>query len=407
VSRERVELRTRSFGCFVRNSVNETQAQGVGRTVEARAEQDLFLVTPRNAPTLASRLVDYARPFGPTRRMLGAMTPPAPPPEALQVMRLLDGARIQFALVTALELRLFQHLAKGPASAGELAARARVSERGAQALLDAFVAIELVKLEAGRYRNGKAAEMMLVPESPMYVGDEHAPLLKRTVQWHAKMADTVRSGRPAVAIDDPLVLEFWTYLTPMIARMNRPVASQAVRELALETGSPSLLDVGGGMAVYSLALLSSNARAKATQADWPHINTAARAAVEAAGFGDRFATLDGDFRKLDFGEARFDVAVLSNIMHQESPASNAELLARLHRAVRPGGHLVVAEFVVEDGRTGPAMPLLFNLNMMTMTENGKSYERRELEALVTKAGFAAPQFAVAGPVATLVYAPRP
>jgi SAM-dependent methyltransferase len=322
-------------------------------------------------------------------------------------MRMLDGARIQFALISALELRFFEHLGKGPATAAGLAERAELSERGAQALLDAFVAIDLVKLEGGLYRNAPVADMMLVPNKPMYVGDEQAAILRQAVKWHAGMRDAVRSGKPVVAIDDPEVLTFWTHLTPMIARMNKPIAAQAVRELGLAEGAPSLLDVGGGMAVYSLAILGANPRARAAQADWPHINAAAKKLVEQAGFGDRFETLDGDFRKTSLGDARFDVAVLSNIMHQESPDSNTALLARLFRAVRPGGHLVVAEFAVDDGRAGPPMPLLFNLNMLNMTENGKSYERREVAALVTGAGFTSPRFAPAGPVATLVFAARP
>ncbi|HEX8791459.1 MAG TPA: methyltransferase [Polyangiaceae bacterium] len=335
------------------------------------------------------------------------MNRPTPPPEALLVSRLLDGARLQFALVTGIELHLFEHLAKGPATAAELATRAGVSERGAQALLDTFLAVGLVELEAGRYRNGTGADAMLVPGKPFYIGDEHGPMLRQQVQWLARLGDAVRTGKPVVAIDDPSVLEFWTHLTPMIGRMNRPIAAQAVQELGLAEGAPSLLDVGGGMAVYSLAVLEANPRARATQADWPHINASARAVVEKAGHGARFETLDGDFRRTDLGQGRFDVAVLSNIMHQESPASNRELLGRLHRAVRPGGHLVVAEFVVEDGRVGPAMPLLFNLNMLALADGGKSYERRELTALVTEAGFAAPRFVPAGPVATLVIAARP
>lgn len=335
------------------------------------------------------------------------MNRPTPPPEALQVMRLLDGARLQFALVTAIELHLFEHLSKGPATAAELATRAGVSERGAQALLDTFLAVGLVDLEAGRYRNGAGADLMLVPGKPNYVGDEHGPMLRQQVQWLSRLGDAVRTGKSVVAIDDPSVLAFWTHLTPMIGRMNKPIAEQAVRELGLAEGAPALLDVGGGMAVYSLAVLAANPRARATQADWPHINASARALVEKQGDGARFETIDGDFRRTDLGQGRFDVAVLSNIMHQESPASNRELLGRLHRALRPGGHLVVAEFVVEDGRTGPPMPLLFNLNMLALADGGKSYEQRELTALVTDAGFAAPRFVPAGPVATLVIAARP
>jgi SAM-dependent methyltransferase len=332
------------------------------------------------------------------------MTTRTPPPDALRVQRLLDGARVNIALATALELHFFEHLSKGPATVGELAARASVSERGAQTLLDAFVALELVTIDGGRYRNTPAAELLLVPSGAMYVGDEHAALLRMQMRWGVHLDQAVRTGHPVVPIDDPAVLEFWTHLTPMISRMTGPVASQALGELGLTDGAPALLDVGGGMAVYSLALLGANPRARSTQADWPHINKSARALVEKAGFADRFATIDGNFQSVELGEASFDVAVLSNIMHQESPASNRALLTRLHRALRPDGQLVIAEFMVDDGRTGPPMPLLFNLNMLTLSDGGKSYERGELTALVTEAGFASPRFVPAGPVATLIFA---
>jgi|SRR5579883_3041998 len=334
------------------------------------------------------------------------MSQPTPPPEALTVQRLLDGARLNFALAAALELHLFEHLAAAPATAAELAARAGVSERGAQALLDAFVALALVQVAEGRYRLGSGAAEVLTPRGAFYVGDEHGRLLRAALRWTSRLTETVRGGHPGVAIDDPALLEFWTLLTPMIARYGRPVAAAAIEKLGLRDGSPSLLDVGGGMALYSLALLTANPRARATQADWPHINRQARAAVEQAGVADRFDTLDGDFRQIDFGEGRYDVTVASNIVHQESPDSNRSLFARLHRALKPGGRLLVSEFVVDDGRAGPPPSLLFNLNMLGMTEAGKSYERRELTALITAAGFAPPSFTPVGPASTLVIANR-
>ena len=321
-------------------------------------------------------------------------------------MRVLDGARLHAALASALELHLFEHLAAGPASAGELARRAGISERGAQALLDTSVALGLCAVENGAYRNTEAAEQILVPSGPFYVGDEFAAIQRNRSRQLDRLTETVRSGSPGVAIDAPEVLEFWTVLTPFIARMGRPVAAAAVAELGLAEGEPRLVDVGGGMALYAHALLAANPRARATQVDWPHINAQARATLAREGLDGRFDTVDGDFRVVDLGEGRFDVAVLSNIVHQESPDSNRALLARLHRALAPGGRLLISEYVVDDGRTGPPASLLFNINMIAMTEAGKSYERHELGALVTGAGFEPPQFVPAGPMATLVVAAR-
>ncbi|WP_317850489.1 methyltransferase dimerization domain-containing protein, partial [Streptomyces venezuelae] len=50
--------------------------------------------------------------------------------------------------------------------AAQLAARAQISERGAQTLLDGLVSIGLVTLERGRYRNTPAASAYLVAGRP-------------------------------------------------------------------------------------------------------------------------------------------------------------------------------------------------------------------------------------------------
>lgn len=340
------------------------------------------------------------------RSVAYTLTMSAPDPVFTKLMSLLDSLRVQAALVTVLELRLCEHLDRGPATAAEVAQRAGVAERAAQALLDVLVALDLVEVADGVYRNGPGADAYLVRGRPRYLGDEQVGLFRAQLPIWSRLGDIARSGRPAHASDSPEMLAFWTYLTPLIARWSRPIAVFAVRTLGLDQGEPQLLDVGGGMALYSRALLDENPRARATQADWPHINARAREAVRAAGHEARFDTIDGDLRTVDLGAERFEVAVVSNIMHQGSPAANRELLGRVRRALRPGGQLVVVEFVVDDGRAGPPTQLLFNLDMLVHTPEGKSYERGEIERILADAGFDGTRFVPGDPVSTLIFARR-
>jgi SAM-dependent methyltransferase len=327
------------------------------------------------------------------------------PPDPGPILHLLSGLRTNAALIAVLELRICGHLATGPCSAKELASRAGIAERGAQALLDVLVGLELCILEAGVYRNGPVADAYLVPQKPTYVGDEEVGQFRAMYASWAKLTDAVRTGEPAHDNDAPEMLAFWTVLTPSIARRQRPLAEEAVRLLELTTGEVSLLDVGGGAALYSLALLRQNAKARATQLDWPHINRIAAEEVKKAGVSDRFATIDGDFRTTHPG-GPYDVAVLSNIVHQESLATTKELMGRLRRALRPGGRLLVSEFLVDDGRTGPPHSLLFNLTMLLNTRDGRSYERSSLARVFRESGFEDPSFHTVGPVSTLAFAKR-
>src|SRR5262249_34632853 len=231
-----------------------------------------------------------------------------------------------------------EHLAAGPATIGDLAARAAIAERGCQAVADGMVGLRLWNVAGGVYSNTKAAEKWLLPSSPHFVGDEHAALFRARLPMLARVSALVEQGEPACAAGSAELLEFWALLTPMLARRGAGVAREAIALLELGRGSCRLLDIGGGArALYSLTVLAANPSATATQVDWPHINRAARAAVRDAGLGERFSTVDGDFHTVDFGAERFDVVVLSHVLHQESPDSNRAILRRVAHALRPGG----------------------------------------------------------------------
>lgn len=320
----------------------------------------------------------------------------------------LEGARLNALLVAVIEHRLAEHLSRGPATAEELAERAGVSARGCRAVADGMVALRLWKVERGIYRNSKLADRCLLPDGPDFVGSEHPALFRHWLPMLARVDELVRDGVPAHALDSPETLDFWTKLTPLLARQGEAVAQLVVDLLGLERGSPHLLDVGGGSrALYSRALLARNPSATATQLDWPHINEEAHRAIEEAGFADRFERLNGDFHALEMGEARYDVAVLSHVIHQESPASNRRIFGRVARALRPGGALAISDFVVADGRDGPPFSLLFNMTMLFLSEAGKTYERAEIREMLVDCGFDEPTFTESGGSATLVTAVKP
>jgi SAM-dependent methyltransferase len=319
----------------------------------------------------------------------------------------LEGARLNALMVAVLELDLCEHLQTGPATAAELARRAGIAERGCQAVADGMVALKLWRVTDGVYSNTALASQTLVRGSAGYVGDEHPALFRAWLTRFARISEQVRSGMPAFAIDGPETLELWSLLTPLLARRGRGVPQQAIEQLGLASGAPRLLDVGGGAGgLYALALLTRNPKARVTQVDWPHINRAARTHLEEAGAADRFETLDGDFHAVPFGEDRFDVGILSHIVHQESPESALQVLRRIAAALRPGGRVVIVDWVVDDGRAGPSSALVFNLTMLLLSDAGKSYERREYRDLLARSGFGEPSFTPTDDMSVMVVAPR-
>ena len=114
----------------------------------------------------------------------------------------------------------------------------------------------------------------------------------------------------------------------------------------------------------------------------------AREFVAKFGVADRFKTIDGDFHTTDFGAATYDFAIYSHVAHQESPSDNIAIFRRLRKALKPGGTLVVNDFVLNDDRTGHPFAMLFASQMLVATKEGSTYRQSDYRMWLSEAGFA-------------------
>ncbi|GAA4444318.1 methyltransferase [Phytohabitans houttuyneae] len=305
-----------------------------------------------------------------------------------RIMRLINGYWATGILGAAASHALFTHLEAGARDADQLAERAGISARGAQTLLDGLVSLGLVEVGDGGYRNTIEAATFLVEGKPTCLSS-FAQLKLAHMGAVSTLPETVRVGGPLTdatveVADNP----HWEKLVQAIAAQSVPVATTAAELLRVaEAGEISILDVGGGSGIYSATWLSLNPAARATQLDWGPINAIARRLVAERGVGDRFTCVDGDFHTTDFGTAVHDIAVYSHIAHQEGPQDNIALLAKIRGALKPGGTLVICDFVVDDDRSGPPFALLFAAEMLLKSRQGTTWRQADYHAWLTKAGF--------------------
>ncbi|WP_226961827.1 MULTISPECIES: class I SAM-dependent methyltransferase [Streptomyces] len=321
------------------------------------------------------------------------------------IMRLINGYWATGILGAAATHGLFTHLDAGAGTADELAARAGISERGAQTLLDGLVSLGLVELGEGGYRNSPEAATFLVRGRPADLSS-FARLKLAHMGAMVDLPEVVRVGGPvADAATEVADNPHWAEVVPAIAAQSVPVAEIAAEKLGLAGAGPiSILDVGGGSGIYSAIWLGLNPEARATQLDWAPINEIARRLVAERGVADRFTCVDGDLHTTDFGEAAHDVAVFSHIAHQEGPEENIAILTRLRAALRPGGTLVICDYVVDDDRGGPPFPLIFASEMLLKSKRGGTWRRADYHAWLVKAGFSDITFQPTPSPATLVFA---
>jgi SAM-dependent methyltransferase len=197
----------------------------------------------------------------------------------------------------------------------------------------------------------------------------------------------------------------WENVVTALAAQSVPVATIAADTLELAAaGEISILDIGGGSGIYSAIWLGLNPAARSTQLDWGSINAIARRLVAERGVADRFTCIDGDFHSTDFGTAAYDVAVYSNIAHQEGPEDNVAIFAKVRGALKPGGTLVISDYIVEDDRSGPPFGLVFASEMLLKSKHGRTWRRADYQDWLAKAGFEEVSFQPTPSPATLVLA---
>jgi SAM-dependent methyltransferase len=107
----------------------------------------------------------------------------------------------------------------------------------------------------------------------------------------------------------------------------------------------------------------------------------------------RIRTLAGDLRDADWGEG-YDVVLFLSVMHNQSAEDNRRSVARIARALRPGGVLVIHEYPA-DAPLG-AYDAAFRVTLLTETGTG-THGSADLLGWLAEAGFAPPRRVVLGP----------
>ena len=321
------------------------------------------------------------------------------------IMQISTGPWANAILASAVEHRAFGFMEGSGLAADGLASKAGISRRGAQALLDGLLGLGLVEKDGDRYRNTPLASQFLVEGKPSFVGGLSRVNLAEGPR-RALLPEAVRTGIPPVEqTTDEKENPFWETLVPAIAGLAAPVAQLAADKLGIgKAGAISVLDVGGGSGIYAVIWGKANPQCRFTQLDWANVNRIARDFTAKAGIGDRFATIDDDFHTADFGSARYDFGIYSNIAHQESPRDNVAVFRKFRKALKPGGALVISDFVLEDDRTGHPFALMFHSTMLLDSKEGSVWTRGEYDAWLREAGFSSVAFAPTPMPSTLVIA---
>jgi SAM-dependent methyltransferase len=293
------------------------------------------------------------------------------------------------ALKAAIDLGLFTAIDEGARSVAAIAATTGGSERGVRILCDYLTILELLKKSGASYELTPESAMFLSKRSPAYFGTTASfltlPELKSNFD---NLTDTVRRGAVSersstVAPENTIWIEFARAMVPMAA----PSAMAIADMLGVASAGPlRVLDIAAGHGMFGITVAERNRQATVTAVDWAPVLAVAQEHARERGVADRLQTLAGDAFAVEFGEG-YDIALVTNFLHHFDHATCTRFLAKVHRALRPGGRVVVLEFVPNPDRVSPPMAAGFSLTMLAGTPAGDAYTFAELQQQLEAAGF--------------------
>lgn len=310
-------------------------------------------------------------------------------------------------LLTAVELDIFTVVADGADTPRRAAARMDADERGTRALMRALAGMGLLAGRAGRYTLTRAARL-LVDRDGDYRRKAFLHSASGWDRWsrltEAVVRGKLRRSRKRISSEKKWREHFIAAMENASA-MRASALERAVRPLI--AASRTLLDLGGGSGGYARAVLKRHPHVDVTVFDTPEVIPLTRRYLGGlAGGRGRIRLRKGDFLRDDIGSG-YDLVLLSSIVHIYSPKTNGLLLRKIRRALRPGGWLVIQDFILDDNERDPVEAALFGLHMLVSTDEGGTYTRGEMRRWLAAARFGRIRFiSLPGP-SSILAAQRP
>jgi 3-hydroxy-5-methyl-1-naphthoate 3-O-methyltransferase len=293
-------------------------------------------------------------------------------------------------LFTAAELEVFGILAGGAKSAAEVATELDAEPRGIEALLDACVALRILRRGPAGYENSGTTRVFLLRDGgPSFSG---ALRLWKRFGYDAwgRLATVLKDAGPQFTEGADLFeqLEGDPERLRLFSEGLGSLAYWPAQKLATVVDFSSrrhLLDLGGGSGVYAAAIADRYPQLRVTLFDRPRVCALALQRFRRLEREGRFGAIPGNFFQDPLPEG-CDAVLLSHVLHDWSPEECTRLLGKVQASLPEGGEVVVHDFMPTERGVAPEASL-FALTLVLDTPHGRVYTLSEMREWLEGVGF--------------------
>ena len=293
------------------------------------------------------------------------------------IMKIAMGFMAAKYLFAATEIGVFDVLARGPASLGELATSTGIPSRTLGIVAAAMVSLGLLEQDGSRYRNSETAEAFLA-DIPGRL--DLRPILRYFDEivyprWE-KFAEAIRTDQ-----GQPQFSKFTTRQQRMFSAAVEVFSAPGAVALAgsYDFGRHHrLLDIAGGTGSFLIAVLQHHNALKGTLFELPGACAVARQRLANEPERSRIDVVEGDVFK-DPLPGGHDVVLIANVVHVFSAAHNTELMRKIRAHVMPGARLLLVDLWTDPSHSQPSAAALMSGQFLLTSGEGQVYSEQEAD----------------------------
>jgi SAM-dependent methyltransferase len=291
-------------------------------------------------------------------------------------------------IIAAGQLRLFEALSNGPMTTAALAAATGASETGISHLADFLVAVGYLTLGEHGFGNARHTSRWFTGKGDY---DYTAGLLWTAESWGlmSHLADAVRKGAPQKTLWDSM--QERPHWGPVFSRYMQAFAEHLgpdlLAKIELPPGSKRLLDLGGSHGLHSMAFCRKYPALEAVIVDLPSALTETQSVLDKQQLASRITVRPGNLLEGDWGDS-YDAVFYLSVAHNQTAADNIKVIQHIARVLRPGGLLLIHEYLT--GAPLDVYDAAFRLTLLVETAT-RTYSFEEISSWLTANGFAEPK----------------
>ncbi len=295
-------------------------------------------------------------------------------------------------LLSAIELGLFNELAKRPLDAVALTERLGLHPRSACDFFDALVALGMLTRTGGRYSNTPETALFLDRTKPSYVGGILEMLNARLYGFWGSLTEGLLTGKPQNEVktggdffrtlygDPQRLTGFLKAMTSLSIGSAKIIAKKFSWQK-----HRTFIDVGCAEGGVAAEIVLAHKHLAGKGLDLPAVRPIFEAYARTKRIAHRLHFQAGDFFNDSLPES--DVIIMGHILHDWNLEEKMILLHKAFKALPAGGALIIHEALIDDERRKNTFGLLMSLNMLIETYGGFDFTAADCCTWMKNVGF--------------------